>query len=125
LWRNRISYFPRHLQILNRLKGDSGYFPCISGIDIDGNRIYLWTPHQDDKKQYIIDVYDLNFKYNCSTAYYNRIGDNLEVIRNNKFYTLNLDSNDKKIKDQIGRFGVFSWPHMVQCFEINPEIIGK
>jgi hypothetical protein len=52
-------------------KQKSSILPALFGINIDDNRIYLWTSRQDANKKFHVDVYDRSYKYICTTSHYN------------------------------------------------------
>jgi hypothetical protein len=111
--RNRIRKIPNYKDAWKELKGHSGLFPAIFGINIDGKRIYVWTCHQDLEKKYLVDVYDLNFKHLYTTSYYNEMGINRVFIKNQRLYIPNIGSDDIDLKRTVGRFGVFNIPHKI------------
>lgn len=108
--------------ILARLKGQSGYFPAIFGINIDGNRVYLWTSAQDEEKHWLIDVYDLmegKLVYRCTTSGYNEMGHNRVQIKDGKVYMLNIGSENREFKKNIGRFDLFAIPYKIQTYQVS------
>lgn len=106
----------------NELKGPSGFFPAIFGINIDGKRIYVWTCQQDPEKKYLVDVYDQDFKHLCTTSYYNEIGNNQVFIKNQRFYIPNIGHDNVDYKRSIGRFSVFNIPNMINVYQISRSI---
>jgi len=119
----KIEKIPNHERALERLEGDSRYFPALFGINIDGNCIYLWCTEQDEERKYLVDVYDLNFNYKCSTSHYNNIGNNLVVIKHQILYIPNIESESKEIRNSIGRLGIFNNPFKLSAYKISSEII--
>lgn len=123
--RNRIRKIPDYKDAWKELKGPSGFFPAIFGINIDDNRIYAWTCQQDPAKKYLVDVYDLNFKHLCTTLYYNEMGSNQVFIKNQRFYIPNIDSDDIDLKRAVGRFGVFNIPHKINIYAISRSVLNE
>ncbi len=123
--RGRIRTVPNYKADWKNLKGASRFFPAVSGIAIDGSRIYVWTSDQDEEKKYLLDVYDLDFKYLFTTSYYNVLGNDLVFIKEGRFYIPNIGSENSELKDSIGRFGFFNIPHKIEIFEISKSLPGK
>lgn len=117
--RNRIRKIPNYKNALENLKGPSGFFPAIFGINIDGKHIYVWNSHQESDKKYLLDVYDFEFKRLCTTSFYNDMGNNRVFINNKRFYIPNIGSDNSELKGSVGRFGVFNIPHNIQVYQIS------
>lgn len=118
----RIEKIPNYETSWLRMKGDSSYYPAIFGINIDGNRIYIWTSVQDKEKKYIVDVYDFDFNHKCTTSYYNSISYNFAFISGKKFFIPNIGSDSMEIKEAVGCFGMFNTPHRIDVFQISNDI---
>jgi len=111
--------------VLKKLTGKSSYFPAVIGINIDGNRVFAWTSHQDKEKKYRVDVYDLDFNYVCTTSYYNAMGNNRAVIKNGTMYIPNIESSDEELKKDVGRFGMFNIPFKLGIFRLSGKLTGR
>lgn len=120
---NRIIKIPGYQNAWKKLKGLSGFFPNIFGINIDANRIYIWTSNQDKEKKYKIEIFDQKFNPICASSYYNYLPKNYAVIRNNKFHIVNIENSDPEIKKEIGRFGMFKSPYKIEVYKISERII--
>jgi hypothetical protein len=119
---NRIKRHPNYDQMVKQLKQKPWHFPAIFGIHVGGQRILTWTCLRNEEKQYIVDVYDLDFNYRCSTAYFNAIGTNLATINNRTLYIPNIGSADRELKSHIGRFGLFNIPYKIEAFQISNRL---
>lgn len=104
---------------LKTLKGIHKYLPAIFGINVDNDKIYIWTSNQDNDYKFIIDIYDKNFRRLLRSSYYNNIRGNLAVIKNNIFYITNIQNDDMEFKKSITRCALFNLPFKVQAFEVN------
>jgi len=114
----RIEKIQDYKELWKKLEGRSRYFPAVFGINIDGDRVYVWTSRQDDAKKYRVDVYDLNFRILRTVSSFNVMGTNLAVIKNGKFYLPDIGSDDKELVNAIGRFGVFNIPHRIEVYGV-------
>lgn len=115
---NKILKLPSYESYWNRLSGASRFWPCVFGINIDGETIYIWTSEQDIQKRYRVDVYDATFVPICSAYWHNFLPQNRITIKDGKLYSLNIGSNeDKNIIRKIGRFGLISVPSQVEAYE--------
>jgi hypothetical protein len=123
--RGKVQKIPNYKKLWEKLSGASGFFPAIFGIHIDGKRIYTWTSNQDTEKKYLVDVYDLNFKYLCTTAHYNILGSNLAAIKNQRLYMPNIGSDNIDLKTAVGRFGNFNIPYKIEVFRISGKVLKK
>lgn len=123
--RGKVQKIPNYKKLWEKLSGASGFFPAIFGIHIDGNRIYIWTSNQDTEKKYLVDVYDLNFEYLCTTAHYNILGSNLAAIKNQRLYIPNIGSDNIDLKTAVGRFGNFNIPYKIEVFRISGKVLKK
>jgi hypothetical protein len=108
--------------VLKKLEGASGNFPYVIGIDIDGDRIYLWTAEQDTRKRFLVDIYDREFKYVGRAAGYNEIGENRVIIKEGMVYMPNIGEGDEEFKREIGRFDLVNTPYRIDLFMISRSI---
>lgn len=123
--RNRIRKIPDYKNAWKELKGASGFFPAIFGINIDGERMYVWNSRQNTEKKFQVDVYDLNFKHLCTFSCYNEISSNRVSIKNQKLYILNIGSHDIDLKCVVGRFGTFNFPHKIEVYQISKSVLNE
>jgi len=107
------------ITFLNELKGVYHYFPAIFGINVDEEKVFLWTSDLDREHKFFIDIYDANFKFIGRSSYYNDIKNNMVIIRNKILYTLNIESDDMEFKNKFGRFVFFNVPYKVYGYKIN------
>lgn len=119
---NKITKIPGYQFAMTQLKGPSGFFPNIFGINIDGKKIYIWTSNQDAERKYIIEIFDMNFNPICTSSYYNYLPENYAFIKNNKFYIKNIESDNPELKKRIGRFGIFNVAYKINVYQISKEI---
>jgi len=94
------------------------FMPSIFGINIDNEKIYIWSTKQDKDFKFIIDIYDKEFKYIKSSSYYNYLKQNYAVIKNNKFYILNIQSDNIEYKKQLSRIAFFNAPYKLLVFNV-------
>ena len=122
---NRVRKIPNYKNAWKELKGASGFFPAIFGIDIDGDRIFVWNSRQDTERKFLVDVYDMNFKYLRTISYYNEIGSNRVYIKNHRFYIPNFVSDDIDLNCALGRFGAFNFPYRIDVYQISKIILNE
>ena len=122
--RNRIRKIPNYKEAWKELKGPSGFFPAVFGINIDGKRLYIWTCPQDPDKKYLVDVYDLDFHHLCTTSFYNEMGNNRVFIKNQRLYTANIGGDDIDMKRAVGRLGYFNFPYKIDAYQISGSRYG-
>lgn len=123
--RNRIRKIPDYKNAWKELKGASGFFPAIFGINIDGERLYVWNSQQDIEKKFLVDVYDLNFKHLCTFSCYNEMSSNRVSIKNQKLYILNIGSYDIDLKCAVGRFGTFNLPYKIEVYQLSKSVLNE
>jgi hypothetical protein len=123
--RNRVRKIPSYKNAWKELKGSSGFFPAIFGINIDGKRIYVWNSQQDPDKKFLVDVYDLNFKHLCTISYYNEMGSNRVFIKNQMFYIPNIVRNEIDLNFAVGRFGAFNFPYKIDVYQISKSVLNE
>ncbi len=116
LFENQVIKIPGYENYWKSLSGGSRFLPNIFGINVDNDRIYVWTSDQDKQKRYIVDVYDREFRQLCSFSWYNFLPKNYVVIKNRVLYTPNIGSNDKELLRLIGRFGLFVLPYRIEVY---------
>jgi len=119
----KIIRYPGYWQILNRLKGQSRYFPVIFGINIDEGLMYLWTSRRNGA-MYIIDVYDLNFSKVGTACYFNSIRENLAQILDGKLYIPSIENYDPRVADDLGRLALSNAPERLNVYMISKEIMS-
>jgi hypothetical protein len=119
---NQIKRPSNYQKILAELEKNPEYYPAIFGIDVDDDNIYLWTTNQDSEKRFIVDIYDSHFNYGKSATFYNVIGSNLAVIKEQKLYIPNVHPPNNNIKVQVGKLGVFNIPYKLEIYAISPKI---
>jgi len=62
------------------------YYPAILALNIENEKIYVWTNETDNKGRYIIDIYDRNFKYLYQRSFYNyRLKNEVYIINDYVF----------------------------------------
>jgi len=106
-------------EIFRDLKGVNRFLPSVFGININNDKVLIWTSNQDKDFKYIIDIYDLNFNYIGSGSYYNYLPRNMLTTMNNKFYFPNIAPDNSKTKKKIGRFSLFNIPYKLLAYEIT------
>jgi len=115
----KIIRFPNSERILQELKGPSRYFPAIFGLNIDDGKIYVWTGQRDDKKRYIVDVYDLNFSQLGQACYFNFIRNNIAQIADGRLYIPSIENYDIKVMKHLGRLCLSNMPDKLNVYPIN------
>jgi hypothetical protein len=115
----KIIRFPNSERILQELKGPSRYFPAIFGLNIDDGKIYVWTGQRDDKKRYIVDVYDLNFSQLGQASYFNFIRNNIAQIADGRLYIPSIENYDIKVMKHLGRLCLSNMPDKLNVYPIN------
>ncbi|HRD02306.1 MAG TPA: 6-bladed beta-propeller [Candidatus Saccharicenans sp.] len=115
----KIIRFPNSERILQELKGPSRYFPAIFGLNIDDGKIYVWTGQRDDKKRYIVDVYDLNFSQLGQACYFNFIRYNLAQIMDGRLYIAYIENYDLEVMKQLSRICLSNTADKLNVYSIN------
>jgi hypothetical protein len=105
--------------IFKNLKGRNRFLPSVFGININNDKVLVWTSNQDKDFKYIIDIYDLNFNYIGSGSYYNYLPKNMLTAMNNKFYVPNIAPDNLEITEKIGRLSLFNIPYKLLAYEIT------
>jgi len=105
--------------IFKDLKGGNRFLPSVFGININNDKVLVWTSNQDKDFNYIIDIYDLNFNYIGSGSYYNFLPRNMLTTMNNKFYVPNIAPDNLEINEKIGRLSLFNIPYKLHTYEIK------
>lgn len=119
---NRVIKLPGYESYWNRLAGSSRYWPCIFGINIDGNNVFVWTADQDLQKRYKVDIYNAEFVEICSSYWHNFLPQNRITIRNGKIYALNIANTDDDVfVRKIGRFGLMNIPYQIEVYETGKK----
>ncbi|MDH5386099.1 MAG: 6-bladed beta-propeller, partial [Candidatus Aminicenantes bacterium] len=103
--------------IFKDLKGGNRFLPSVFGININNDKVLVWTSNQDKDFKYIIDIYDLNFNYIGSGSYYNFLPRNMLTTMNNIFYVPNIAPDNLEIKEKIGRLSLFNIPYKLLAYE--------
>ena len=107
------------LILFKDLKKGNRFLPSVFGININDDRVLVWTSNQDKDFKYIIDIYDLNFNYIGSGSYYNFLPRNMLTTMNNKFYVPNIAPDNLEINEKIGRLSLFDIPYKLLAYEIK------
>ena len=101
-----------------RLEGDDRYLPNIFGIDVDQDRIYLWTSDRDDALRYVIDIYDKKFRLLGHSSAYGLLPRRQTMIRNRRLYTPNLAPEDLNAVRKVGRLSWLNEPSKLLVYDI-------
>lgn len=118
----RIVKFPSYKEILREITGASSYLPCIFGINIDRDLIYVWTSEMDNQRRYIVDIYDKNFKNRGRACYFNFVKDNMIKIIDGKLYVPRIENYDLLLTGNLSRFSLFNSPNYLQVYAISKKI---
>jgi len=90
--------------------------PSVFGINIDKNKIYIWKSEQNSKKEYLIDIYDLNFKLLSHSAFYNYLPHNKAIIKKGCLYIPNLAPEESILN--VGRFSYLEVPYRLDKYKL-------
>lgn len=115
----RIRRIPNFDAAQIQLKDGKGFLPALFSIEIDNEKIFLWTSSQNLERKFIIDVYDLKWNYLYSISYYNFLPDNMVFIRDGKFYAPKMGCDDQEYKNMIGRLSVLNIPTQIEIFQLK------
>jgi len=114
----KVRQIPDFSRQLKSLEDSKTRFPAVFGVHVDGDRVYVWTSRQNPEKKYLLDIYDSNFNYIGTTAYYNSLGSNLAVIMDKNLYLPDLGTEDMGIKSYTGRLSIFNIPSRIDVYRL-------
>jgi hypothetical protein len=117
-----ISVHPNAGRLRNAEKEDR-FWPCITGINIDKNRIFVWTSETTDNRELLVDIYDKEWKLKCKVSCENWILQNFVQIKNGKLYALSMTNQfPLEISRNLGKLGCYGIPEKL-CVYAIPEWI--
>lgn len=105
--------------LMAELEGPSRYFPVVFGLNIDRDRLYVWTSERDNLNRYVIDIFDLNFRKRGRASYFNWIKRNLAQIVGGRLYIPNIENYDINLTRQLGRLSLFNPPEKLNVYPVR------
>ena len=111
---------PNAVKMVNGLSERESYFPCVFGVNVLERGFILWTSNRDSELRFLFDIYDKDFRLIGRNEAYNWVCRNSALTSRNRFYLLDLGSDDMEFKKKIGRLSPFEYASRVLVYEISP-----
>jgi len=100
-------------------------WPCICGINLDKNRIFVWRTDIGENREFKVDVYDENMGFLCEVTGMNRFSRSNSRIRDGKFYSLDMTEKfPKEIERRVGRLGIGGIPDRLSVYQVPEQLYG-
>jgi len=104
---------------LDALERKYTYFPCITGINIDRGRIFVWRTDQTPDGESLVDVYDEDWHYIHELSCVNSLAGNMIRIVHGKLFVLSArEPMPAEIARRVGRFGKPGLPDQLCVYAV-------